>query len=228
MAPSSQAAQAGLLQGGLLPAIFEAYNQLDVTNLGESLPAFTAQVAVLTQRYGAASGTLASRAYLADRAAAGIHSTFTPRIAPLPELAQIGKTVNWAIGPLYSAQPDTETARTNLDGSVARLVQNVGRQTIVDSVQADRKARGWAREVEPGACSFCALLATRGAVYRSERSASFSSHDHCRCQPVPVFGAYEPTAQVREWQALYRTSTAGLRGAAARNAFRQALAPAAS
>lgn len=42
------------------------------------------------------------------------------------------------------------------------------------------------RVPEPGACPFCLVLATRGAVYTSETTAGGSAnryHAHCRCEP---------------------------------------------
>lgn len=204
-------------------SIDAAWQQLDIADLSNSLAAYTQAVYAVTHWFGQASAALAVRSYLADRAAAGVASSFTPRPAPLPVAAQVTKTVDWAVGPLFSDTPDVPTAQTNIQGSIGRLVQNVGRQTVIDSVHADKKAKGWARIPETGCCSFCALLSTRGMAYRSETTASFKSHDHCRCHPEPVFNAYEPSAQVREWQALYRQSTAGVHGMKnLQNAFRRA------
>jgi hypothetical protein len=118
-----------------------------------------------------------------------------------------------------TAQPLTEAgssaiadAKARLAAASEKLVLDSGRDTIVNNVQRDRKANGWARIPEPGACYFCAMMATRGAVYRSEKSASFKSHDHCRCHVEPVFTAYEPTAQIRGWQQQYTDATRGVYG----------------
>lgn len=42
-------------------------------------------------------------------------------------------------------------------------------------------------------CDFCIMLASRGPVYRSARSAGAVDHFHsnCRCQVVPMFNTYE-------------------------------------
>jgi len=114
-------------------------------------------------------------------------------------------------------------AKARLAASSERLVLDTGRNTVIDSAQRDPKAKGWARIPEPGACSFCLMLATRGAVYRSESTADFKSHDNCRCHVEPVFTAYEPSAAVRQAQALWASSTRGKSGNAARIAFRQAV-----
>lgn len=135
--------------------------------------------------------------------------------------------------------PDASTAiadaKARLAAATEQQALDAGRQTIIDNAQRDRKAKGFARVPEPGACSFCALLATRGAVYKTDSfklsDAKFhgqgvaKTHDKCRCHMEPVFSSYEPSAQIREWQALYKkvVTDEGHTGDDARIAFRQAL-----
>jgi hypothetical protein len=198
------------------------------------MPAFKAAVVQEVQRHAQVSATLAVQQYRRERVAAGAGRGFTPVPADPPVIAQVSQAVDWAVQPLWSAdvltQPLTEAgssaiadAKARLAAAAERQVLDTGRQTIVDNAKADRKAKGWARVPEPGACSFCLMLATRGAVYRSEQSGGFKTHDHCRCHVEPVFTAYEPSARVREAQALWATSTRGKSGTAARIAFRQAV-----
>jgi hypothetical protein len=176
---------------------------------------------------------LAARQYAQQRKAA-VGGGFSPRPADPPPVEQVAQTVDWAVQPLWSAdvltQPLTEAgssaiadAKARLAASTERLVQDTGRDTIIGNVQRDRQAKAWARIPEPGACSFCLMLATRGAVYRSEKTAEFKSHDNCRCHVEPVFTAYEPSAAVRQAQALWASSTRGKSGNAAQIAFRQAV-----
>lgn len=198
------------------PGLTAAWAYLDATQMARSLPDFAARIAALVHRFAPASATLAVQFYRDQRRAVGITTPYTPRPSDPPPLQQIGKTVSWAIRGLWTVQPQTEqqavtAARKRLAGAVDKLVLDVGRNTIIDNVAADKHAKAWARVPEPGACYFCALLATRGAVY-TEQSADFKTHDHCRCQPEPVFTAYEPSAQIREWQALYSEATSGVHG----------------
>lgn len=178
----------------------------------------------LVHTFGRASGTLAVQQYAAARAEAGITSRFTPTPAGTAPLEQVTRTLGWATtAPTKNSLPVTkEVTDRRLLVAAERMVLDVGRQTIIDNTNRDRKAHSWARVTEPAPCAFCALLATRGAVYRSEQSADFKSHDHCRCHAEPIFTAYEPPARVREWQALYAQATAGTRGAASLTAFRKA------
>jgi hypothetical protein len=234
--PDPQAAQAGL---ALLvaAAIAKLWPSLDLANLRTALPAFKAAVAVEVQRHAQASATLAARQYKLQRVAAGVGAAYTPIPADPPPVEQIAQVVDWAVQPLWNSAvpggPDAEAeqsapsaiadAKARLAASTERLVLDTGRDTVIDNAQRDRQAKGWARVPEPGACSFCLMLATRGAVYRSEATADFKSHDNCRCHVEPVFTAYEPPARVREAQALWASSTRGKSGHAARIAFRQAV-----
>lgn len=198
------------------------FAQLDIADLRGSLPTFTAATKQLVDRYGAASATLAARFYQQQRRHAGITGPFTPKPAPLPALGEVKAAVDFATRQLWSAQPDLPNTQTALQGVAETMVLNTGRSTVIDTVRADRKAKGWARIPEPGCCAFCALLATRGAVYR-ESTVGFHTHPSCRCHVEPVFTAYEPSAEVRRLQQVYRESTASLSGNKARLAFRQAL-----
>lgn len=220
-AADQQAAQTAIL-AGVAPPVDAAWQQLDVSNLKDSLPTFILQMQAVAHRYGMASSALTANAYTDARRTAGIPGKFTVKPGELPDHAAVEKSIRWATRGLWSETPDVETARTNVAGVMDRLVLDVGRDTLTGAVQADRKAKGWARVPEPGCCSFCALLATRGAVYRSQQTASFLSHDHCRCVPEPIFNEYEPTAQIRQWQSLYQQAKRTAKGPkATRLAFRQ-------
>ncbi len=214
--------QQSALADGLGVQLGAAWALLDVAALARTLPAFAAAVAALVHRYGSASAGVAADFYGAARAAAGVKGSFTVPLADPAGLEQVSQSVGWATKGLWSAQPEVEAAKTLVKGAAERLVLDAGRNTVVQAVQRDRQARGWARVTQPGCCYFCAMLASRGAVYRSERTADFQAHDHDRCVAEPVFGVYEMTAAARGFQALWRDSTRGHSGDAAIKAFRQA------
>lgn len=96
------------------------------------------------------------------------------------------------------------TALTRVLGSGGRLAMAGGRSAIDTNVQADRRALGYQRVTRSGACAFCALLAGRGPVYKSERSAGGDGHryhDYCHCQTEPV---YSRSSALPESSAAYR------------------------
>lgn len=81
----------------------------------------------------------------------------------------------------------------------ARLVADGGRRPLAREVSQGRNgAVGYARVVDADPCPFCSMLASRGAVYRSnafDGSASlfagdgkFKVHDGCGCTLEPVYG----------------------------------------
>lgn len=236
--PRSQAASDThrLAQTGLslvaVRLIQHAFADLDLHNLRGTLPEFTQSIAAIVRHYAPASSVLAIEHYTEQRLLADVSGSFRPQPTDPVPLEQIASNVQWATKPLWGPSPDVEAATSRLEGAVGRLVENAGRDTTVNAVMADRKATGWAREAKPTACAFCAMLATRGAVYKSAKSATTtefgqSYHDHCHCVAVPVFGVYEKTAQAREWSALWAKSTRGFTGMDAKlAAFRAAYAEA--
>ncbi|MGW2089665.1 VG15 protein [Streptomyces sp. NPDC001880] len=58
-------------------------------------------------------------------------------------------------------------------GAADRDAQMGGRDLLDAYVRADRAVLGWARVTAPNPCWFCAILASRGAVYRSAWTARY-------------------------------------------------------
>jgi hypothetical protein len=118
-----------------------------------------------------------------------------------------------------------EMARQNgfvrLAGSATSLALGGGRNTILGAISADPARPRWQRVTSGNACAFCAMLASRGAAFGSERGADFQAHDHCSCSAEPAFAGSRlpPTSETfrRQWQ----DTTAGLSGTDALNAFRR-------
>lgn len=215
--------------------VARVWHLLDPSRLEETLPAYTNAIQAIVEKYSGMSATIAADYYERARALAGVRGVFTARPSDGPPPAQIEKTVSWATHTMWGAVPEGTTAapdtptfteediQTLIEGAIDNLVVNVGRDTIIDNAERDKAAKGWARVPETDCCYFCALLSTRGAVYHSRESASFEAHDHCRCHVEALFGDYyEPTAQVREWDGLYKRSTSGVYGQEKLKAFRRA------
>lgn len=216
-AEDHQAGQAALVStiADLIAHIWDRL--LDPHDLKGSTPKIVAAIQAIVQHYGRASSTAALTYYRTERRAAGITTPFRPQMPPLPSADEITAVVEHALSPVYGP-PDAQVmqnAEAALASEVEQLVLNQSRDTIIGAVAADKEAKGWARVTEPGACSFCRLLATRGAVYKSEASAGFAAHSKqpngsggdCRCHAEPVFNAFEPTAEARQDLADYRDLT---------------------
>ncbi|MGY4952112.1 VG15 protein [Streptomyces nigrescens] len=131
-------------------------------------------------------------------------------------------------------------AGTSSAGAADREALRGGRDLLRDASRADPRVIGWARVTDGDPCSWCAMLAGRGAVYRSREIAGIPGrtgrgiapvedpedlqkyHDQCHCQTVPVYSrtAFLPDASARYAQD-WRRVTQGLAGAEARSAWRR-------
>jgi hypothetical protein len=243
-----QDGQAALVS--LIPLLIaQAWSLLDPHDIKGTLPQFTAAVQAVVNRYGRASATAALNHYRQQRIAAGVTGPVELRVAPPTPAKAVQDAVGVATSSLYGAvTPESEQAvRDDVSEAAAQLVLDESRNTLIMNAGRDPKAKGWVRVTEPGACSFCLMLAIRagmGALYRTKSTATmnqrsakhatqpgvefegegeFKAHDNCRCHVEPVFNHYEPSADLREAQALWVESTKGLSGNDARIAFRQAV-----
>lgn len=111
-------------------------------------------------------------------------------LAPNVRAEAVEQGVRYAAGHLWTATP--EAIAGLLSTQLDKWVKQPGRDTI--SRSADRDGMRWAR-VPTGAktCAFCLMVASRDAVYLSERSATKGSngsdyHGKCDCVAVPMNG----------------------------------------
>lgn len=111
--------------------------------------------------------------------------------------------IKQAVGSGYTLDGALSLAQATSSAAAMRHALNGGRDTIIETVQADRQALGWARAASGNACAFCAMLASRGPVY-DPASADFPAHDHCSCSVEPVYrddNAWPPNS--REYRDVY-------------------------
>lgn len=240
------AAQLGLLLA-LRKAISALWPSLDLGNLNDSLPTYLTKVAALTQHYSAANIAIGSDYYEQSRARAGVRFGFTTPQNEVAPLKSVEELVRGAMDPLW--QPANSVldyndaisqAQSRVEANVEKVVADAGRNELIDAIEKDRYARGFARVARPDACSFCLMLAARGAVYKTAESAGQVNastvwpdakgtvnryHVNCHCTVQPLFGSsYEAPAHVRDAEALYNESTKNVSGSKAKQAaFRKAL-----
>jgi hypothetical protein len=103
-----------------------------------------------------------------------------------------------------------DTMAVNLSGSATTLMLEGGRRVIHDAVLGDEDAIGWARITDPDPCAFCAMLASRGAVYHSRMTAGgtankrfvgdgmFKFHNHDACVAKPIFDPDDEALRVAD------------------------------
>lgn len=114
---------------------------------------------------------------------------------------EIRRLVRWKAGLLWDTdeQPaDPEGFRTFLNNVLEHNIRDTSRQTIKENARRDRRhdSKGvrFARVSQPGCCAWCALLSSRGYVYRSDDTADAASHYNkhtgkltCKCEIIPEF-----------------------------------------
>lgn len=211
-------------QAALAAALASAIRDLGIDPTGDD---YISAAAELAHEFSFGAVTLAADYYLDARELAGVKSTFSPIETTPWDAGRIAAYIETSV-----ADIDEAARELTVESLAQRITLDAGTDDLFTNIEADREAKRWARVTRPGACSFCLMLAARGAQYRTEGSANFRAHNVvdgkgglCRCDVEPLFGdAYEPPAHVRAAASLWSESTDGLSGADARNAFRRALA----
>lgn len=216
---------------------------IDPARLPDTIPLWMTAVRALIGQYGAASATVAADSYNQQRDAAGAPGRFDAQpSSPLPD-EQVEASLRWAVKDLWRETNEPfdvrfAQAQGRAEAVVQKLVADQGRATTRQAANRDRGAVAYARAAALGACSFCKLMASRGAVYKDARTAGRDAderftgeasvvkfHDNCHCTIVPVFRGqqFELSPHAAEWDRLYREYAQGHSGDQLR-LFRRALA----
>jgi hypothetical protein len=127
----------------------------------------------LMRPYMGAAADISAQWYSALRIRAGVPGSYMPVKPLMPPVEQFDALVRYSLKPLFTPTGETASATVfDLIGpATQKLIANQGRDTISGSAFGDPVRTGYARIPRSGCCSFCALLASRGAVYRSAASA---------------------------------------------------------
>ena len=126
-----------------------------------------------------------------------------PTPAEVASYRQTRASLEWAIN--TSKQDgvfNNALARKKLAGALNRLILLPGRTTVAEACARDNTR--YARLPEPGACSFCLMVASRGAIYLPTTALDktrprgavhpLAYHDSCRCIAVEAGRGTEETA----------------------------------
>jgi hypothetical protein len=115
-----------------------------------------------------------------------------------------------------------EKSGSTASGIVDQAATQAANDVIDFAVEKDKRAKRWARKTSGDPCAFCAMLASRGFVYRSEASAGFKAHPNCHCTAVVRF---DTSTQLPELNAYFKSQwpivTKGYSGNDALNAWRR-------
>lgn len=193
-------------------------SELRGSPIGEVREVLAAVVPDLVEPFLGASGELAATWYEDLRAAASVPGTFyADAAASTMRPAKAEGLARWAVAPLVADEGALPDVLSRLSGAVQRAVFDAGRDTVRANTRRDPVRVGWQRMARPGACAFCGLLASRGAVYESQDSASTTGsghryHDRCHCVATPIFRGTEmaelAAADQAQFQAMYEQARA--------------------
>jgi hypothetical protein len=178
------------IRARLLRDVLRLWPALDGARLAETWPGWIRGMSLLVRSYHSQSSTAAAVAYRATRQ----HATSAPmpsgllKLAPEPAPEWLDKAFRFS-GPGMLSRDSVKpgTALSTTLGTASRIVLTGARDTTIEAVKADPEAVGWYRLTDSRPCAFCALLASRGAVYKSEQTAGFEAHNDCGCTPAPAF-----------------------------------------
>lgn len=164
------------------------YATLDTSDALATVRALEMFLPELIRAYGDIGASVAADFY-AELRAGSVGGRFSPRLASPVPLEQATISTKWAVGPLFGGT-GTEAALSNLLDVTDRLIKQQGRNTIWYNAGRDPAGAKYAR-VPSGTetCTYCLMLASRGAVYSSEKAADglHKFHGGCDCAIVPVW-----------------------------------------
>lgn len=161
-----------------------AFKILDPADLDGTVDQWLRVTVPVIQNQRRLSATTAAR-YLAQHRAVEIGGKFTPRLAEAGNATAIATSLV-VTGPVsikaaMRAGTNLSRAATIAAGASAaagmRHALDGGRETIVQTAAADKRASGWVRVASGNACTFCEGLAAEPAGANSD----FEAHDSCGC-----------------------------------------------
>lgn len=200
------------IRARLLRDVVKLWPALDPKRIDATFPGWVQAMTLLVTNYHRMSAAAAGNFYRAARE----HATQSPTPERLIKLAA-DPAEDWMRRAFGYSGPgmlsrDTAAPRTALTttlGTAARIAADGGRTTILETVKADPVAVGWYRVTDGQPCAFCALLASRGIVYK-EQTADFKAHNDCGCTGAPAFQRdQELPAISREAEQVYRERDSG-------------------
>jgi hypothetical protein len=229
--------QQAAIRAATLRDVLALWPLLNKASIDASAPAYLTAVRALVRDRRRMAALTASAYYAAYRNTEGAETTYTPLM--FAEIVdEVLETALRVTGPVAfkraiangkAVETASSLALVQQVGAVSRLVLDGGRSTLVGNMAKDRQAVGWQRVTDGNPCHFCAMLASRGAVYRDKRTAGFDLsgeryHDSCGCTVEPMFSYDAPLLpSTQKYSELWKSSTAGKSGKDAISAFRAAM-----
>lgn len=184
--------------------VTRAWRVLDFQRLARTWPAWLTAVTTILTNYhqrSAADGALFYRATrqleLGDPGSASLADPptdqWTARALGYAGPGVYDRQIRAGVTP----QRAERAALTQVLGTSTRIVLDGTRTTVEQSAKADPEAVGWYFATDADPCYFCAMIASRGIVFKHDSfelsNAQFIGkgtakvHDHCGCILAPAF-----------------------------------------
>jgi hypothetical protein len=201
----------------------QLWSGLDADNIDASMPAWLSRNLVSLREFHRESVDRAA-AYVPAYRRAELGRNFGSIERPDFDTAETAQALVLA-GPvrvklltkrgMTSTKAQSEALR-KFQGIVRRQTMAGGRQLIDQTTESDQRAIGWRRVTDSKPCAFCAMLASRGPVYRSASTAGTDGgglldnksglrfHSHCGCTAEIVYGEWKPSEREQGFLAQYQ------------------------
>ena len=200
-------------------------------SLGQLGPVFTAGVMEalppLVAELADVSALIGSSAYDLSREQSDASGRFAALLADPPPDEMVQASTKWALfTPVNGEAADRQTVTDRLTVMALRLVRDGSRNTVVGSVRRDPARPMYRRVAKGGACGFCLLLSSRGAIYPSKDNAGSGKHwhDRCSCTIEPQFKGESEPAEVAALYSDFSRTTRGLSGSDAVRHYNRVIA----
>lgn len=233
LAATARAVQLAI-RAQLLRDVTRLWPALDRKRLDETFPGWLQAMITLVTGYHGQSAEAAARFYQQART----HAIESPTPSTLIQRAAV-PSIEWMSRAFGFSGPGMlsrdlvrpNTALSTTLGTASRIALDGGRTTVEKTVKRDPAAVGWYRITDGAPCAFCALVASRGIVYKDEMTAGrtadrkfigdgeFKYHNDCGCSAAPAFSRNQELPAMSKLAAqIYEERGSG----DALNAFRRA------
>lgn len=208
--------------------VLGVWGTVDPVNVDAAWPVVSRSLARVITDAHARSAQLAA-AYMREHAAANGVALVDVDAAPGLDATQVDTAlrvtgpvaVKTAAGAGMSPADAVASALVQLSGASSRLALAGGRDTITRTANASPLIVGYRRVGDGHSCYFCAMLISRGSVYKTHETAELASgargnqpqghafHDHCGCTSEPLYSHQDEPAEVQRLQQLWQDVTPG-------------------
>lgn len=205
LAESTRRAQVHVRQQ-MVSDVSRVWAVLNFDRLQQTWPSWLEVMLRTLRRYHSQSADEAALFYRATRQLE-LGDPGEAKLADPPSEEWVSRALGYAAPGAYQRQiaakasPEqaNRSALVQTLGTSSRIAMDGHRTTIEQSAKADRAALGYYRVTDGDPCAFCALMASRGMVYKNEDTAGarandsftgpglFKFHNDCGCTIAPGF-----------------------------------------